>query len=87
MPWAGREDLVLELRNKLEFEPELDTADCLELMEQIAVLSAPDKDIKARVRAGERVRQLAPKGWAVAQPILVSLLSAEIRTHLGLPPA
>lgn len=87
MPWATREDLVLELRNKLEFEPDLDNADRLELVEQIAVLSAPDKDTKSKIRAGERVRQLAPKGWTVAQPVLVSLLSAEIRTHLGLPPA
>jgi hypothetical protein len=76
----------MQLRNQLEFEPGLDDADRLELIEQLAVLSRPDEDEKRRVRAGERVKQLAPKGWAVAQPILTSLLSAELRMKLGLPP-
>lgn len=85
-PWADRTDLILQLRNQLEFEPGLDNADRLELIEQIAVLSGPEQDGKKRVRAGERVKQLAPKGWAVAQPILQTLLTAELRKQLGLPP-
>jgi hypothetical protein len=85
-PWADRDALIMQLRNQLEFEPGLDDADRLELIEQLAVLSRPDEDEKRRVRAGERVKQLAPKGWAVAQPILTSLLSAELRMKLGLPP-
>jgi hypothetical protein len=85
-PWANRESMIMQLRNQLEFEPGLDSADRLELIEQLAVLSGPEEDDKKRVRAGKRVKELAPKGWAVAGPILQTLLSAEIRSHLGLPP-
>ena len=85
-PWADRDALIMQLRNQLEFEPGLDDADRLELIEQIAVLSRPDEDEKQRFRAGERIKQLAPKGWDLARPILTSLMSAELRTKLGLPP-
>jgi len=86
-PWADRESLIMQLRNKLEFEPGLDDAARLEVAEQIAVLSGPDEDNKRRQKAGEALRKLAPKGWEAAQPILQTLLSAELRKTLGLPPA
>ncbi|MHB1536113.1 MAG: DUF2321 domain-containing protein [Acidimicrobiales bacterium] len=84
--WAAREALVLQLRNQLEFESGLDNADRLELIEQLAVLSRPEEESKKRLKAGHRVKQLAPKGWAMAQPLLQTLLSAELRRQLGLPP-
>jgi hypothetical protein len=86
-PWADREALVMQLRNVLEFEPGLDDAARLEIAEQIVVLSEPAEDNKRRVRAGELLRKLAPKGWETAQPILQTLVSAELQKQLGLPPA
>jgi hypothetical protein len=86
-PWADRPAIILQLRNILEYEPGLDDADRLELTEQIAVLSKPEEDEKKRIRAGERVKQLAPKGWAAAQPILTSLISVELQRRLGIPPS
>lgn len=86
-PWADRDALIMQLRNVLEFEPGLDDATRLEVSEQIAVLSGPDEDSKRRVKAGEALRKLAPKGWEAAQPILQTLVSAELKKQLGLPPA
>jgi hypothetical protein len=85
-PWADRDALIMQLRNVLEFEPGLDDATRLEVGEQIAVLSGADEDNKRRVKAGESLRKLAPKGWAAAQPILQTLVSAELKKQLGLPP-
>ena len=85
-PWADRDALIMQLRNVLEFEPGLDDATRLEVGEQIAVLSQPDEDSKRRLKAGEALRKLAPKGWEATQPILQTLLSAELRKQLGLPP-
>lgn len=85
-PWADRDAHIAQLRNLLEFEPGLDNAERLELIEQIAVLSKPDVDEKTRIKAGEKIKQLAPRGWAMAGPVLRSLLTAEILRRLGLPP-
>lgn len=85
-PWADRDALIWQLRNVLEFEPGLDDATRLEVSEQIAVLSGPNEDNKRRVKAGEALRKLAPKGWGAAQPILRTLVSAELKKQLGLPP-
>jgi hypothetical protein len=86
-PWADRAALIMQLRNVLEFEPGLDDSTRLEISEQIAVLSGTDEDGKRRVKAGETLRKLAPKGWDAAQPILQTLISAELKKQLGLPPA
>lgn len=85
-PWADRASLIMQLRNILEFEPGLDDAGRLEIAEEIAVLSEPKEESKRRVRAGEALKGLAPKGWGAAQPILQTLISAELRKQLGLPP-
>lgn len=84
-PWADRGALIMQLRNLLEFEPGLDDATRLEVAEQIAVLSQPNEDGKKRLRAGKALRELAPKGWQAAQPVLQTLVSAELRKQLGLP--
>jgi hypothetical protein len=86
-PWADRDALIMQLRNVLEFEPGLDAATRLEVSEQIAVLSGPDGDDKRRVKAGEALRKLVPKGWEATQPILQTLISAELKKQLGFPPA
>jgi hypothetical protein len=39
-----------------------------------------------QIRAGERLRGLAPKMWEAALPILQSLLTAKAKEKLGLPP-
>jgi hypothetical protein len=37
------------------------------------------------VRAGQRIRHLAPKAWEAALPVLQSVLTAEAKRQLGLP--
>jgi hypothetical protein len=82
--WAGRAGA--ELYNVIDDE-KLDEADRLAVVEQIAVLSEPVDEVsdEDRVRAGKRVKSLAPKVWEAALPILQSLLTAKAKQELGLP--
>jgi hypothetical protein len=86
-PWATREQRLAQLYNVIDDE-ELDDAERLAVVEQIAVLSEPVDEVsdEDRVRAGERVKSLAPKAWEAALPILQSLLTAKAKQDLGLPP-
>jgi hypothetical protein len=85
-PWATRQQRVAQLYNLID-EEDLDEADRLTVVEQIAVLSAPEDDVsnERRAGAGEKVRQLAPKAWEAALPVLQSVLTAEAKRRLGLP--
>jgi hypothetical protein len=38
-----------------------------------------------RVRAGRRIKALAPKVWEAILPVLQGLLTAEAKRQLGLP--
>jgi hypothetical protein len=85
-PWATREERVVKLYDRIDHE-DLDEATLLTVREQVAVLSAPvdeatDDD---RVRAGNRIKNLAPKAWEASLPVLQSLLTAEAKRRLGLP--
>jgi hypothetical protein len=85
-PWATREQRLAQLYNVIDDE-KLDEADRLAVVEQIAVLSEPVDEVsdEDRVRAGKRVKSLAPKVWEAALPILQSLLTAKAKQELGLP--
>lgn len=83
--WADQEAIIHSLENTLLYGDELDDAEKREILERLMVLAATDKTDKARVAAGERIKQLAPKAWNVAAPVLMSILSAEIKLKLGLP--
>jgi hypothetical protein len=74
------------LENLLQFSDDLDAADRLEISEKLAVLAAPDQPERERVAAGNRIKAIAPKAWTLAVPMVQSLVGAEIRKHLGLPP-
>ena len=86
-PWATREQRLGQLYNLID-EEDLDEAERLVVVEQIAVLSEPVDEVsdEQQIRAGERLRGLAPKVWEAALPILQSLLTAKAKEKLGLPP-
>jgi hypothetical protein len=86
-PWATREKRVGKLYDEIDHE-DLDEATLLTVREQIAVLSAPvdEETDDDRVRAGQRIRDLAPRAWEAALPVLQSVLTAEAKRRLGLPP-
>jgi hypothetical protein len=88
-PWATREERILRLIGLLDSEEGLGEAERLEAVEAIEVLSQPEDEgesAEERIRAGERFKELAPKAWRAAAPILTALLTAEAKTRLGLPP-
>jgi hypothetical protein len=85
-PWATREERAGKLYDKIDYE-DLDEATLLTVREQIAVLSAPVDEVTDddRVRAGRRIRDLAPKAWEAVLPVLQGLLTAEAKRRLELP--
>jgi hypothetical protein len=85
-PWATREERIGKLYDEIDYE-DLDEATLLTVREQIAVLSAPADEVTDddRVRAGRRIRNLAPKLWEAGLPVLQSVLTAEAKRQLGLP--
>lgn len=86
-PWAGREERIHALLNVIDQEEDLSEADRFEIIDALAVLSKPgtEADEKSKVDAGKTVQRLAPRAWAVAQPVLVETLSSVVRKALGLP--
>jgi hypothetical protein len=73
------------LENLLEFE-DLDEATQLTVVEELAVLAAPTSDVadERRVRAGERIRAMAPRLWQVGSPVLQTVLTEAVKRQLGL---
>jgi hypothetical protein len=85
-PWATREERIGKLYDQIDHE-DLDEATLLVVREQIAILSAPvdEETDEARVRAGRRIKDIAPKAWEAILPVLQNLLTAEAKRQLGLP--
>jgi hypothetical protein len=67
-PWATREQMLGKLYDTLDDSHDLDEAELLIVREQIAVLTEPVDEVsdEEQVRAGERLRGLAPKAWEAA---------------------
>ena len=73
----------------LDYETSLNDGDRRALKEQLnSLLNTPDKGRIDRMQrtALEALRQAAPRAWDTALPILTSILTTELRVHLGLPP-
>jgi hypothetical protein len=86
--WASRQARIYELMNLLEAEG-LDPAAELKVREQLQALAeADDEDEEAEEARWQRVRRLAPTLWerSGAQQIITTLVLAEARVRLGLPP-
>jgi hypothetical protein len=86
-PWADREARIFELGNLLEAE-NLDDATQRAVREQLEALTSDDLDTEEQTQRWERVKKLAPTMWekSGAQQIITTLVIAEARVRLGLPP-
>lgn len=88
-PWSSRQSIVYHIENTLDEESELTEGDRRVLQEQLAALreSPTTQSVEKRqISALESLRDLAPKAWATAKPLVVSIATAEIKQKLGLPP-
>jgi hypothetical protein len=87
-PWASRQARIYELMNLLD-EEQLDPAAELAVREQLEALANTDLDEQDQEGRWRRVQRLAPTLWekAGAQQIITTLVLAEARARLGLPPA
>jgi hypothetical protein len=88
-PWASRQARIYELMNLLDAE-ELDPATELAVREQLEALATTDpEDLEKEETRWQRVKRLAPSFWEKSgvQQIATTLILAEARARLGLPPA
>jgi hypothetical protein len=89
-PWASRQARIYELMNLLDAEG-LDAAAELKVREQLQALAdaASEEDEEAEEARWQRIKRLAPTLWekSGAQQIITTLVLAEARTRLGLPPS
>lgn len=86
-PWASRQARIYELMNLLDAE-QLDSAVELKVREQLQALADEENEEEEEAR-WERVKRLAPTLWEKSgvQKIITTLVLAEARVRLGLPPA
>jgi hypothetical protein len=82
-PWLDRQGRIYLLENMLD-EQDLDPADELTVREQLEALRSPDLDDEETKRRWTRVRELAPGLWEQGKPILDSVVSAAIKSQMGL---
>jgi hypothetical protein len=88
-PWASRQAVVYALQNLLDEQPNLSEGDRRHIDEELSSLLEPPIDAKVgtrQQRAMETLRRLAPRVWDKAWPVAATLLTAEARAKLGLPP-
>jgi hypothetical protein len=88
-PWTSRAAMASRLRDLLANEP-LEANDRLEAQEALDTLTMSNDAIsdEAKTRAVGKLRHLASEGWwRIANPIVVSFISAEVQRRSGLPPA
>jgi hypothetical protein len=84
--WVTREERVRRLYQLLEAES-LSGEKRVIALDQLAVLSEPADGAahEDQVRAGQRIRRLAPRLWETLRPVLQEILTAEAKRQLGLP--
>ena len=84
---GGPEARICELQNRLDDE-ELDPATELLVREQLEALTNPDLDELEQVKRWQRIKNAAPDFLlkAATSPIVTSLVTAEAKKQLGLPP-
>jgi hypothetical protein len=87
-PWVGRAARIYELQNRLD-EEELDPANELLVREQLEALANPDLEEAEQVKRWQRIKTAAPDFLlrAATSPIVTSLVTAEAKKQLGLPPS
>jgi hypothetical protein len=86
-PWVDRKGRIYELQNRLDDEA-LDSGTELLVREQLEALINPDLDEADQVKRWGRIKTAAPEFLlrAATNPIVTSLLTAEAKKQLGLPP-
>jgi hypothetical protein len=84
-PWLDRAGRIYLLENMLDNE-EVDEATRLEVREELQALAATDLPAEEQERRWAKVKSMAPGLWQSSQQILVSIVTAEAKTRLGLPP-
>jgi hypothetical protein len=82
-PWASRRNRIAWIKGRLH-QHGLDEATELELREALDLLIRMEPgDIKA-VAAWQKLKQVAPRLWEVAKPIITTVVTDDIKRRLGL---
>jgi hypothetical protein len=82
--------MAMHVENLLDEQPDLPEGDRRALEEQLASLSDPPGGDpgteKRQIAALQRLKAIAPKAWELALPIIQTILTAEGKRQMGLPP-
>jgi hypothetical protein len=79
-----RPQLIEWLRTNIKASPEIPTSARLELLDILSKLEAAEPDDTRTVAAWQKIRDLAPKVWARAKPVVDLLIADEVKSLLGL---
>lgn len=88
-PWTSREARVRHLEGLLGKETQLDDFQRLEALGALHALVETEQGpvTPKQEKAAASLRKLASQAWwNVANPVLVAIVSSEVKTRLGLPP-
>ena len=82
-PWVSREKRLTWIKGRLH-EQGLDEATQLELREALDRIKEMEPGDTRTIAAGEKLKNVAPKLWDIAKPIIATVATAEVKRRLGL---
>ena len=86
-PWASRRARIYELENRLDEDETLDDATRLRIRDTLEQLAEDeDPDPATEKERWSRVKKLWPSVATTGQGVLATILTAELKQHMGLPP-
>ena len=88
LPWATREDIVSHVENMLADDRELEEGERRLLVDQLDSLRHPPEDSdtwRRQFQALDKLKAITPKVWETVTPVLMPILTAELKRQLGLP--
>jgi hypothetical protein len=86
-PWASRRARIYELENRLDDDETLDDATRLRIRDELDQLAEDDgSDPTSEKERWTRVKKLWPNVATVGQTVLTTILTAELKRQMGLPP-
>jgi hypothetical protein len=83
-PWLTREQKMTWIRHQLQASRDIDPATRDELVEVIGRLQGMAPGDSKAIPGWEKIKTRAPKVWEVVRPVLVSIVSGEVKKLLGL---
>ncbi len=83
-PWVSRDKLIQWIRHQLQADATMPGATRHELIAAMDRLQGMASDDTKAIPGWQQIREAAPKVWELSKPVLVNILSEELKRRLGL---